>query len=39
MGSIEKPNLIALFGVQQNTPRLEEQIKFYSNIGYVIDGK
>ncbi|OAG35224.1 hypothetical protein AYO21_10622 [Fonsecaea monophora] len=38
MGSAsEQPNLVALFGVQQNTPRLEEQIKLYNKIGYVID--
>ena len=37
MGSVQQPNLVALFGVQQNTPRLEEQIKLYGEIGYVVD--
>ena len=40
MGSIttETPNYLALFAVQQNTPKIDAQIKTYADIGYVVDG-
>lgn len=36
---IPQTNLQAIFGVQQNTLRLDEQIEFYKGLGCVVDGE